>query len=683
MINSLTLINWRTHKETKINFEKGTNVIIGVMGAGKSSIVNALSFALFGTFPQLKSKQVSLKEIIMNKPNKMDYTKVILEFSHNGLNYIVDRKIVDGATEAYLRTIDSKLIAGPKQKDVNEKIESILGLNYELFSRAIYAEQNEIDFFLKLSPGERKKKFDELLDLEKYEIARKNSLTLKNQFVKEFKQKNDFVNQQKKLIENYEEEKLNVDLLSNKNELVDLNSKLDLLNSNFLTIRSEKEVADKKLILFNQLKDEIIKTKTKIETLSSSIAGTNLQSKEDLDRKKEETFSKKLSLIKLKEAKENEKSILDLSLKKIWEEKKVNDFKLKEIDFELKEMLNLVGTCPKCKQNLDENHKKSIIELNESNKLKIINENNSLLEKEKEITQEITKIKNEMAINDKLIESLNSDLFNLQINEKKLIELNEKKNQIDLLKEKIPKLETEFVNLKIDQTIVDEIKQKYFELKGQIDLLKSKLISKQDLIKSIESNLIKIKKIKDSIASIEIDAINDEIVSKKLGVFENCLISTQNELRLSMIDTINIAMSDIWQNVYPYKDYIDAKLIINDNGYDFVVLNRNNEWVRVDGILSGGERSAGALCIRIAFALVLTKNLSMLILDEPTHNLDYNAIDKLSEMFREKLPTLVEQIFVITHEKAFETATNGKTILLTRDKSLDESTKVILENEFD
>ena len=69
MLNSLTLRNWRTHKETTLEFGKGTNVIIGVMGSGKSSVVNAISYSLFGTFPAMKNKSVSLKEVIMNKPN--------------------------------------------------------------------------------------------------------------------------------------------------------------------------------------------------------------------------------------------------------------------------------------------------------------------------------------------------------------------------------------------------------------------------------------------------------------------------------------------------------------------------------------------------------------------------------------------------------------------------------------
>ena len=151
MITQLELVNWRTHSETTLEFGKGTNVIIGVMGSGKSSIVNAICYSLFGTFPALKNRSVSLEEVIMNKPNMQSFTQTKIEFTCEEKKYRVERIIKkDSTNEAKLYEND-KLIAGPKQKDVNEKVEILLGLNYELFSRAVYAEQNEMDFFLKLS----------------------------------------------------------------------------------------------------------------------------------------------------------------------------------------------------------------------------------------------------------------------------------------------------------------------------------------------------------------------------------------------------------------------------------------------------------------------------------------------------------------------------------------------------
>ena len=68
MIESLELTNWKTHRDTKLTFQKGVNVMIGVMDAGKSSAMDAISYALFGTFPALKSKRVTTQELVMSRP---------------------------------------------------------------------------------------------------------------------------------------------------------------------------------------------------------------------------------------------------------------------------------------------------------------------------------------------------------------------------------------------------------------------------------------------------------------------------------------------------------------------------------------------------------------------------------------------------------------------------------------
>ena len=220
MIKSISIENWRTHKNSEMEFDAGTNVIVGVMGAGKSSVVNALSYGLFGTFPSLKSKQVTLDEVIMAKPNKESNARVKATLNYNGKEYVVERAITLGKTNTAKLFEDGKLVAGPKQKDVNERVEKILGVNYDLFSRAIYSEQNETDFFLKLSPRERKQKFDDLLNLEKYENARRNSVSLQNQFKRRVKDESDFVENQKKNINAEDEKKLLKNIEDEKKEII-------------------------------------------------------------------------------------------------------------------------------------------------------------------------------------------------------------------------------------------------------------------------------------------------------------------------------------------------------------------------------------------------------------------------------------------------------------------------------
>ena len=81
MITKLRLENWKTHKDSELEFDKGTNVLIGKMGSGKTSVIEAICYALFGTFPALNRKEVSIEEVIEKSllDNTDDLIKKMLE----------------------------------------------------------------------------------------------------------------------------------------------------------------------------------------------------------------------------------------------------------------------------------------------------------------------------------------------------------------------------------------------------------------------------------------------------------------------------------------------------------------------------------------------------------------------------------------------------------------------------
>ncbi len=676
MIKTLELKNWRTHKQSIFEFGKGTNVIIGVMGSGKSSIMNALSYSLFGNFPSLKSKQVSLNEIIMNKPNPCIETETKLTFTNNEKEYTVQRIIKNNGTNEAKLFEGNMLIAGPKQKDVNEKIEKLLGLNYELFSRAAYSEQNEIDFFLKLTPSERKRKFDELLELEKYEIARKNAISLKNQFTRENKQQKEFIEQQKEIVKNYEENKILERIQKEKNDINDLKQQKEVLAKKTIEGKAKIGELEKKEIVFNQTRDEITKNSSKLETLIEK-----LEEKEKIDLIKIniELECQKKSFSELEKAikeNENQKSIFEEKQKKQNEELKVLNYRLKQFENEENEIKKISGKCPKCLRELTEEQKEKII-FNGRNSLKEIEKNINDIKKEEQINIEIiNKHKKEIEQNKTKFDKTKEKIFLLERSKKEAQEIEQYKKEIELLKKQIPEKQKKIEELKFNKNDFEKAKKNYFEEKSLLNNVDEKILGIDKLIKSLEENIERITKIKLNIDLIEKKYGKFDETTKKLSIFENCLIATQNELRETLLETINEAMTQIWGVLYPYKDFVDAKLCVVENGYDLQVMTRNGNWTRVEGILSGGERSAAAICIRIAFALVLTKQLSIFILDEPTHNLDKNAITRLSEMLNNSLPELVEQIFVITHEKEMEKAATSTLYELQRNKDLDEATKI-------
>ena len=89
MIHTLLLKNWRTHENTSLEFGRGTNLIIGIMGSGKSAVLDGLCYALFGTFPAAKRREVSLEDSLRWGSSEAE---IRLIFSANEKKYEAVRK---------------------------------------------------------------------------------------------------------------------------------------------------------------------------------------------------------------------------------------------------------------------------------------------------------------------------------------------------------------------------------------------------------------------------------------------------------------------------------------------------------------------------------------------------------------------------------------------------------------
>ncbi len=148
-------------------------MLIGQMGSGKTSVMEGMCFALYGTFPSLKSRRITLDDVIMARPTGYSEASVEVKFDAQGKHFAVERIIRRGEALAYLREGGRVIESGPQR--VTEAVVRLLKTDYELFTRAIYAEQNRVDAFLNLGRGERKKYFDELLGIHTFESARATS----------------------------------------------------------------------------------------------------------------------------------------------------------------------------------------------------------------------------------------------------------------------------------------------------------------------------------------------------------------------------------------------------------------------------------------------------------------------------------------------------------------------------
>jgi exonuclease SbcC len=133
----LKLENFRQHQDTEIEFSDGMTAIVGANGTGKTTLLEAITFALYG-------KQRETKDTVRfywADRNKFSST---LTFEFDGAEYEVHRATNDATFSRHVDGLLTVLATG--QVEVTQACERLLGLNYKHFKNSFCAEQRELQF---------------------------------------------------------------------------------------------------------------------------------------------------------------------------------------------------------------------------------------------------------------------------------------------------------------------------------------------------------------------------------------------------------------------------------------------------------------------------------------------------------------------------------------------------------
>ena len=260
-------IRWRNFLSTgaaftEINFTKSTNtLIIGQNGAGKSTILDALCFGLFGKpFRKINKPQ------LLNSINGRD-ALVEVEFNIGQKRYKVIRGIKPNVFEIYLN--DVLLNQDAASKDYQEVLEkNILKLNYKSFTQVVILGSASFVPFMQLSSADRRTIIEDLLDIQIFSsmnaIVKEKMSALKDGITKS---KYDI-----KLVE----EKINLQMQNieenNKNRVAEIQKRV-------------QEVAESNLHI-QQLQNDVELINKHIEVLQGKVG----DKKEKLDKKAKGLF---------------------------------------------------------------------------------------------------------------------------------------------------------------------------------------------------------------------------------------------------------------------------------------------------------------------------------------------------------------------------------------------------------
>ena len=274
------------------NFNSGLYLISGETGAGKTTIFDAISFALYGEASGENRSNTMLRSDFANDKTE---TYVILTFKHLNTIYTIKRSpkysrrskrgegYVTQAADAEL-TSDSGLII-TSHTAATKKIEEILGINHNQFKQIFMIAQNEFLKLLVADPSERINIFRKIFNTEiyakiqdnikfkylsikkNYEDLQKTISNLEDTLLDDNEYKNDVYNIDKYL-------SINQDLLEKQLKTINENIvKIEKLSSNLKVLVKEKtsaEIINKQINQLNEclvIKNDLDKEKIKIDKL--------------------------------------------------------------------------------------------------------------------------------------------------------------------------------------------------------------------------------------------------------------------------------------------------------------------------------------------------------------------------------------------------------------------------------
>ncbi len=655
IIEKLEIKNLRSHRHTRVEFDRGINVIVGDNGAGKTSLLEAINFALFRETP----RRVKVSELI-TRGTEDEGMMVSLVFRANGRSYRVVRER-NRMNVDKLYADDALVTGDERDSQTTKEIERTVRMDSKLFSSSVYIKQGEIDALMAMDPSVRKRLIGRLIGTEDLENAWE---------------------EMPELIAAYEG-KVTADIpkeIESANErLKDCTERIAACSTELDKVRVE--TTDIEAVMsglksrMNSLRG-LFDLRVLFERLSHEIASTN----EDLSEKSaraKEAVSRASSTLGIEAAGYEE---LELAYRmKRGKLQKAEDALVEKIgatgkllegaramearvNKSIAELRKAEDKCPVCGASLDEKHKQKVF--------KGYKKELSSLEKEiEDLGEELERYEKEAEGLEKEVKALEEDVDLKSI--ATLIEIEAELN------EALRGREAELAE--VERAIEARLRETGFAEFAALP--REKLFASIDHeAKSLDENLEKLStnfsdlrekrgRLEGERSALERSAeeFNKRLLELGSKQLENekllAFVSFLNALRVLFdkdhlqkeLRTRHRPRIEGYAREYLEKFNLPYTDIALTEDYNISVYDASGE--RTADMLSGGERIAAALALRFGIASDLLESagaMELMILDEPTIHLDQQRRLELVELVK-KLSSLPQTI-VVTHDREFEQA---------------------------
>lgn len=674
MINSIELGNFLSHSDTKLEFYDGVTVFVGNNGAGKSSIIDAITFALFGKHSRKTNKS------LIKRGTTQGFAKI--NFTINGKELQAERKIdVKGGLAAQFSEKSNgewlQIAAGERKQfgeSMTHEVEKKIGLEFEKLKIASIVQQGELNSIIKAKPKEFKELLNAIIGIDKLDVASEAMKLVNKNFREKIRQDIGY--------DDTHIEILNLDLEKYHNELEKSKPLKGKLSSK--REKSEKEL----LVLTEKLERETPKL-DKLKQLELRKKELREYAKEAILEIKNEIEEKERKILDCKGCFEYVGLAKDLQIKLEKEEFTIKDSlkrlqKLTNLKASLVEKQSLASKlklkdnkCPVCDSKVSKlnplfqkEHLKQELEKNED-VITTLQKDIKLFEKNRfEFSEKLQKAKESQAtlrahsIKDEAdLKKIQKDIEDKKVNVKKvpliistgnLVEVAHLDSHSKMLFENISQLELEtkgfaevnFVNLKES---ISEKQDELSRIDQEIGAITEKISEAEQQIKFLKKAISEVKVVRDYVE--ELDTIQTNIFNRDGAV--------ATSLRSWALNTISVKASE-------YLALLNTKIqriFLSEKIRDVVITcYSRNEVLEIES-LSGGEQVSVALALRLGMANLLgASHLNLIILDEPTTHLDAErrkslvaVLSQLSNITNVGAPM---QFIIITHDsEIFEDST--------------------------
>ncbi len=662
LLKKIRVENIRSYKNQEIEFPTGSILLSGDIGTGKTSILLAIEFALFGLQPSQRGSSL-LK-------NGEQEGRVILELEIDRKSVVLERtlkKIGRSISQEYSSiTVDNEKFEG-SVTEIKNKILRLLNYPSEfakktnlLYKFTVYTPQEEmkqiiiepqetrLDILRHIFGVDKYKRIEEnvniftsklredirnkegqLVDIERIKINLKEKndkiLFLKETYEKEFiilqekKEQRKKIEEEAKRVEEKIKEKENLEKEKEKSSIMLVNKKDSFLELNTQINKLKLEIENSRNIVFEA---------EKFQEIIQSVE--NYKEQEEFYQEKIINFSSKLnSLLERKEEAE-----------------------------QLREKISSLKICPTCLQEVNESYKNNIFSKVDS-EIENISKEIHGIEKQKSSTLldlERTRKQIDTLTDKKSEEQIKKiKLENLKEKEKNIEEMEKRKKQVEfdikMMVRHIKTLEESITNFSKFAALY-ESKEKELEqgkLKEREQDIKVAEINKeisltQEQIRDLEADLQEkeqLKKRTDYLKELE-DWLSNKFLSLMLFTERNVMFKLREEFSKLFSDWFSILVPEglsvrLDEEFSPIIDQQDYEL-----SYSY---------------LSGGERTAVALAYRLALNQVINSLLSkiktrdLIILDEPTDGFSETQLDKIRDVLAQ---LKVKQLILVSHEAKIE-----------------------------